>query len=66
MSPIGFDSWTSRIVNHALPTELKEMSTNAVSRGGYEPTTVCINLDRGDLSLQLYSFYIMCFRPDYI
>ena len=24
----------------ALPTELKEISTNAVSRGGYEPTTI--------------------------
>ena len=31
----------------ALPTELKEISTNIVSRGGYEPTTVPITLGRG-------------------
>ena len=35
-------------VSHSsLPTEIKEMSTNAVSRGGYEPTTVPIALGRG-------------------
>ena len=31
----------------ALPTELKEISTNAVSRGCYEPTKVPITLSRG-------------------
>jgi hypothetical protein len=30
----------------ALPTELKEISTTAVGRGGYEPTTVPITLGR--------------------
>ena len=30
----------------ALPTELKEISTAAVGRGGYEPTTVPITLGR--------------------
>ena len=32
----------------ALPTELKEISTNTVSRGGYESTTVPITLGRGE------------------
>ena len=35
----------------ALPTELKKISTNAVSRGGYEPTTVSITLGRGEFTL---------------
>ena len=35
----------------ALPTELKKISTNAVSRGGYEPTTVSITLGRGAFPL---------------
>jgi hypothetical protein len=31
----------------ALPTDLNDLSSNAVSRGGYEPTTVPITLGRG-------------------
>jgi hypothetical protein len=34
MSAMGFDPGTT-----ALPTELKEITINAVIRGGYEPTT---------------------------
>jgi hypothetical protein len=37
----------------ALPTELKEISTNTVSRGGYEPTTVPITLGRGVFPLHI-------------
>ena len=37
----------------ALPTELKEISTNAVSRGGYEPTTVPITLGVGSVPVTL-------------
>ena len=47
MSPMGFDPGTT-----ALPTELKEITTNAVIRGGYEPTTVPITLGRGEFPLQ--------------
>jgi hypothetical protein len=35
----------------ALPTELKKISTNAVSRGGYESTTVSITLGKGEFPL---------------
>ena len=38
---------------NALLTELKEISTNAVSRCGIEPTTVPITLGRGAFLLQL-------------
>ena len=47
MSAMGFDPGTT-----ALPTELKEIPTNAVIRGGYEPTTVHITLGRGEFPLQ--------------
>jgi hypothetical protein len=47
MSPMGFDPGTSRIVSHRSTSALKEISTNAVSRGGYEPTMVPITLGRG-------------------
>ena len=33
---MGFNPRTSRIVNHNSTTELKNISTNAVDRGGYE------------------------------
>jgi hypothetical protein len=36
----------------ALQTELKEISTNAVNRGGYEHTTVPITLGSGAFPLQ--------------
>ena len=36
----------------ALPTELKEITTNAAIRGGYEPTMVPITLGRGEFPLQ--------------
>ena len=48
------DGIRSRDLSHcstALPTELKKISTNAVSRGGYEPTTVSITLGRGAFPL---------------
>ena len=45
MSPVGFDPGTSRIVSH----HSTKISTNAVSRGGYEPTTVPITLGRSVL-----------------
>jgi hypothetical protein len=44
----------------ALPTELKEISTNAVSRGGYEHTTVPITLGRGAFPLQYYTIETCC------
>jgi hypothetical protein len=47
MSAMGFDPGTT-----ALPTELKEITINAVIRGGYEPTTVPITLGRGEFPLQ--------------
>jgi hypothetical protein len=37
-----------------LQAELKEISTIAVSRGGYEPTTVPITLGRGAFPLHTY------------
>ena len=51
MFPMEFDPGTLALQDTALPTELKEISINAVSRGGYEPTTVPITLDRGAFSL---------------
>ena len=40
----------------ALPTELKEISTNAVSGGGYESTKVPITLGRGAFLLHIQGF----------
>jgi hypothetical protein len=41
MSPMGFDTETSRIVwSKFYQLSYAEISTNAVSRGGYKPTTV--------------------------
>jgi len=52
----GFDPGTSRIVSHrSTITEQKEISTNAVSRGGYEPTTVPITLGKDNIILYLFS-----------
>jgi hypothetical protein len=52
----------------ALPTELKEISTNTVSRGGYEPTTVTITSIRGAYPLHsrvIISWrYLNSTRPD--
>jgi hypothetical protein len=42
------------VVSNSSTTELKEISTNTVSRGGYEPTTVPIILGRGAFSLQVF------------
>jgi hypothetical protein len=42
LSPIEFDPGPLPLETTALPTDLNEISTNAVSRGGYEPTTVPI------------------------
>ena len=41
----------------ALPTELKEISTNTVSRGGYEATVVLITVSRGGFPLHIYIFF---------
>jgi hypothetical protein len=44
----GFNIRISNIVNHcSISTELKEISTNAASGVGYEPTTVPITFSRG-------------------
>jgi hypothetical protein len=51
MSPMGFNLGTSRMKATVLPTELKEISTNTVSRGSYEPTMVPITLGRGAFPL---------------
>jgi hypothetical protein len=42
MFQMGFDPGTSRIVSHPSTNWAKEISTNAVSRGGYEFTTVLL------------------------
>ena len=55
MSPMGFDPGTSPIVSHRSPP-LKEIPTNAVSRGGCEPTEVTTTLGRGVLPLQMQLF----------
>jgi hypothetical protein len=47
MSLKGFDPRSLTLQPTALPIELKEISTKAVSRGGHEPTTVPKTLDRG-------------------
>jgi hypothetical protein len=59
---VGFDPGTSCIETTSLPTELKEISTNAVSRGGYEPTTVPIALGRGAFPLHLVQFFYQQFK----
>ena len=38
ISLIGLDTGISRIVSHHSTNWAKEISTDAVSRGGYEPT----------------------------
>ena len=54
MVPMGF---RSRDLSHCKPslltTELKEISINQLSRGGYEPTTLTMTLGRGALLLHL-------------
>ena len=49
MSPFEWDSIPGPLALYAtaLPTELIEISTDAVSRGGYKPTMVHITLGRG-------------------
>ena len=54
ISPKRFDPGTSRIVSHALPTEAKEISTNAISRDGYEFTNVPITFNKP----MLYMHYV--------
>ena len=51
MSRLGFDCCISRIVSNVLPTVLKEFSTNAASRSGFEPTIVPITLGMGAFPL---------------
>ena len=58
MSPMGFNLGTSRMKATVLPTELKEISTNTVSRGSYEPTMVPITLGRRAFPLYIQSEYI--------
>ena len=54
MSPMGCDPGTSRIVRHRSTNwAYKEICTNAVSRGGYESTTVPIILGGSILPLHL-------------
>lgn len=47
MFPMGLDPMIFTLYSTALPTELKEISTKAVGRGGCEPTTDPIFLGRG-------------------
>jgi hypothetical protein len=51
MLVMEFDPGTLALYDTALPTELKEIYINAVSRGGPGPTTVPITLHRGAFSL---------------
>jgi hypothetical protein len=50
----------------ALPTELKEISTNTVSRGGYEHTSVSITLCWGAFLLRgvLDTIFVIKFVSD--
>jgi hypothetical protein len=51
-----FDPGTSRAVSHRS-TNWKETSTNAVSRGGYESTTVSVTLGRGAVPVAICTWY---------
>jgi len=54
MSAMEFNPKTSRIVSHCYrSSELMEISTYGVSRGGYEPTTFHITLGRRECLLQV-------------
>jgi hypothetical protein len=60
------DGIRSRDLSHckppALPTELKEISTNTVSRGGYKPIGIPITLCRGLFLLHFLTS--LCFVHD--
>ena len=59
MSPMGFDPGTSPFVRHRSTNWAKEISTNAVSRGGYESTTVPITLCREAFLFPLQYFHLL-------
>ena len=57
-------SWRdlSHCKQHVLSTEPRQISTNTVSRGGNEPTTVPITLGRGVYPLQKQDFTCSSFN----
>jgi hypothetical protein len=52
LSPIKCNMGHLTLQATSLTTELKDISTNAVSRGGYGPNMVLITLGRGAFPLQ--------------
>ena len=56
---MGFDPGISGIVSHHSTNWGKEISTNAVSRGGYEPTMIPITLDGGAFPLYKIKLFFL-------